>query len=111
MTSHWQRAPDRFERFATCRTGTGITHLHSFERLDDRFGDNEVRVLLVVSRNHMPRRLLYTRRAETGFLGHHVAVPVCSLSQVPMLRSQVGPGTIRKSSKFTFTTLETTCVC
>ena len=96
MTSHWP-ACLRTDSSSLRRAGSGrwITHLHSFERLDDRFGDDEAGVLLIGGRDHMPRRLLYARRAETGFVGHHVVVPVCSLSQSPMLRRQVGPGTIR----------------
>ena len=82
MTSHWPACADRFELFATRRIGTGMTHLHSFECLDDRFGDDEAGVLLVVGRDQMPRRLLCARRAQTGLVGHRVVIPVRSLSQV-----------------------------
>ena len=36
-----------------------------------------------------PRRLLCARRAETGFVGRHVVVPVRSLSQVAQAKFPV----------------------
>ena len=73
---------DRFQLPPTFRGSLGIGHFKFIERIKDNLGDNQPGIVLVVSRNDVPGRVMGACRVQASLINLHVMLPVFSLVNV-----------------------------